>query len=153
MTTAAHPSFLSAPREKRWIGNSWPLYDQLLIEAYRSPTSEAELALDSGWAWRILEDGVVVGLRTVGKSVHGLYRLELRLAVAADGLSTGEWESRVGELLRAFMIRLAAGEKPCPYAGALWAAVPLQGRDEGKHAARYVTLLMGEIAPPERRER
>lgn len=138
---AIHPAYSGASDEKRWASSPAFLFDTLATEAARHPTSEADRALDGGWAWRILPDGVVVGLRAVGKPIHGIRRMELRIAGDAG---TSEWDGRRAELVRTLGIRLSTGERPCPYMGALWSPLPLGPRDEGKLVARYVSLAPGE---------
>lgn len=153
MTTGAahHPTFDAAPKEKRWASPLLAgLFDSLRLEAEFRPTSLADEVLDTGWSWRIMEDGLVVGLRTLGKPQYGLHRLELRLA--ADGALAGgkPFDERVGEVTRGFQLRIADGRR-CPFTGALWVrAVPV-ARDEGKQVVRFVSLLTGETAPPPRR--
>lgn len=131
--------------DKRWDASLEALFSVLQREATARPTSRADAALDGGWHWRMLPDGVVVGVRTTGAPIAGVYRLELRIATE---LGKAEWEGRVAELVRGLGVRLATGKRPCPYVGALWAPLEPQARDEGKLVARYVMLAPGETGGP-----
>lgn len=148
--TVTHPTFDAATREKRWPGQLyWALLDVLTAEAIAAPTTRGDEPLDGGWCWRVLEDGLVVSLRTRGRAEHGNHRLEVRIA-AEPGAP--EFDGRVSELVRGFSMRLSDGSKRCPFPGALWAKVEPQARDEGKQVARYVSLMTGETTPPQARE-
>lgn len=137
----------AAARDRRWPHTTAAhLFPVLSSEAMDKPTSEADVVLDAGWHWRALEDGVVVSMRTV-ELRHGAYRYELRLA--ADP-SFPDWDGRLAGLLREIGVRIADGFLRCPFPGALWYPLEPRDRDEGKQAARYVSLLTGETVPPDR---
>lgn len=148
MNAERHPVFVDAPRSRQWVRPPRYLYGILQSEAIQNLKAvEGTDREATDFAWRILEDGTVVGLRMHTKDS----RLELRIAHPDEpegAKEEADWSHRVSEILKDLCIRPVDGEEPCVMRGNQWLRIPpVPEVDDGRAVQRLLELRMGECRP------
>lgn len=139
MSTKANP--------KLWDGTLADLVQVLRREAFElAPLSNQQMReQDTDFAWRLLPSGIAMCLRV--RDDLGAIRRELRFAKKEPPGAERRFMLAVQTMMTELGYRELDGTTPCDARGQCYVRLPNTKRDEGRLAARYVELLVGEISP------
>lgn len=140
-----HAAFLKVPPDRQWTRGLQPLFNHLVASARGHKLTHDERKADLFPSWVMLRGGVIVAMRELRES-NGC-RFELRFARAENLENEQKWEVELAVFLRSFEIRVVDGGTPCKIPGNEWIRGKPGPKDHGRTAARFISLLLGEIQP------